>query len=453
MGPLSTVRALLYRVRLVSAMPFPQLITSSSGSGPQGNGTLGPWKIGSKLYIQLQNTTTSAPQIWASSDLANGATWAQVGVDGFTPADSRMASIAVGTKIYVFLNLEEPTDMLVGIFDTTVNTWSGPQDTGVLAPGAGTKNTGMAYRSITNDIVVMGDNAALFVGGSLGRCAYSIYNVTTGTCSAWVPCGQTSVIDPNAWMPTYNPVVRGTGRTHFFFTSQPVGVGTSLLVQQTLEDSAVLEAFATIDSKINITNTNLAFQIANSNVGEVVIAWQPFNAGNVNTFKGVSAATITFTEQIIITATDNSWCICVGDDSNVYFVLGDSVSGNTVVYKDIGSGFGSPLILGVFAPFQLFLVNYPGGGLSKPAMMFLAGSEWFAFLTFAGSAAGTAALLNQNARVIILPDPRIHCVESNRFLARQSGACRLEFPLQIGKIHAQPDSPEPAGAGSRPDQE
>lgn len=358
-------------------MAFPQLITSGSVTA-QANGVLGPFLIGSALYVQLLNSSTDAPQIWKSTDLTNGTTWAQVGSDGATPTQASYLSIAVGSDIYVF-NWNSGSDLLVQIFNTSTNTWGSVIDTGIVA--ADGQNAGAAYRSSDNTIILMADVVSFF-SGSKARCAYTVYNISSQTASAWTACGQTSGSDANYWLPIYNPVVRGSGRTHFFFASIDITETTnSFLVQQSLEDSGTLESFATIDTESAIDNTSNQLQWnANSDGSTVVVQWQPYSTpGNVLVFTGSSASTISFSSQTVSLSSPNAWSVTRGSDSNTYFVVSDSVSGNVLAYVDSGGGFGSPNNMGAFTAFHMAAFLYSG---SQPAFMYLEGSQWFNFIVF-----------------------------------------------------------------------
>lgn len=418
---------------------FPTLVTNSPSVGDAFNGITGPFKVGSKFYIQLINSANQATKMFRGGP-TNSDAWSQPGVDGpsYAGTDQGMGNCVVGTVIFNFRTTPGAIvdEVVVDRYDTSTESWLPTIHSGAGTPGDISSGLYVVSRPVNGDIVVFGSPNSI-----AGQVGYFIYNIAGQTFTAWQAAGPVPGGVQNTF-PIGFGAVRGNGRTHFAFVSVHNGGAPQLMTlqQQVLEDTNVLGAFSTIDSFAtadNLSNNENSFNQSSDGVN-VVVQWSPLStSATIKTFKGLSASPVVFAQTNIpvvsgATVGQTGQFIIIGSDGKTYVAFADNVSSTTGLFTSSGGAFSLYVSLG--PKFAFFCQCIAFNDLTHPFAMWLDGSVFFWIIDFGGSAGGTTGLLQSKAATIILPDPRIHCSDPNLKRARVATACTIKrYRIQVGK--------------------
>jgi hypothetical protein len=440
---------------------FPVTVTANASIESNFN-NVAPILAGTTRYLPMNDFSTPSVCIFSSTD--SGATWNRINQAGEPIVDNTeggFASAFDGTRIWIYSYNTGRTNSQITAFNTSTNLW---EVTTVLTIQAGSGNQlGMRFRVATGELVCLGNFASLANAG-FQRAGYFLFNTTTLTAASLIPCGFIGA-QTNDWLASQ--VVQGNAMMHllYFVTPQVTG-GTRSIVQQALSNANALGGLQTIDSFTDASGLSTPANFRGDGDGtNVSVVWQPVSFGTtVNVFQGASAITITFT-PFTLTLTDTNFdtiAIIINTHQNATFVVtttDDGTNGYLNNATNSGSGYGTGFQRLYSFPADIVgNVNANNLGTLAAWGAIVTGTIFYVEFTGSGPSpggSGATALINMSQAVVInLPDPRIYCIDSNRLLNRQSGGCKLLYPLQIGKIHEQHSYPfEPAKLGSCPDTE
>jgi hypothetical protein len=312
-------------------VPIPSLISSTDTY--DATGTVGPFLIGTFLYVILVESATGRIGCYESVD--QGVMWVLVDDVGApsTYATNNIGAASDGSLIYVTYDNAGRTENMISVF-TPGTGWGSPVATGNVAT-TGDSNLYIFFRELDDNLIVA---ANIKTGVASNQSAFYTIDLSGPTTSGWILCGAAST----ASAPTrIFGLLEGAVGTTWILMNQTGSSSTDVAIQSIFGTS--LSGIVTVASGALGTVNDAIFGFSDG--VNIVITWNPIGTSNINVLVA-PVGTMVFTSQNIVepSGTTQFGAITSTILGVVVFVSGDGAD-NIVYFQDTGSGFGGATVV------------------------------------------------------------------------------------------------------------